>query len=189
MTPRLLGTIGMLGSSMMLVEWLAAPVPNARTQLVGVVSLVFILCWMSSVVGLYRLGAAGSGAGGRAVLLAQLLGLGLACIWALLHAVSAEPDRSTLLYRVTDAAWPLSVLFMLVVGTATARARVLPGWRRFTPLLCGLALPALVLGGVLAGERGGGFAFAVHTTLAWTLLGHSVRGAASAGRVSAARAA
>jgi len=188
MTPRVLGTVGVLGSPMLLVEELASgPSPEARTPLMGALSLVFILCWASSVVGLYRLDGAGARGAGRVVLLAQLLGLGLASVWALLHTLGV-PDGSTALYRVTDVAWPFSVLFMLVVGAATARARVLPGWRGLTPLLCGLALPVALLGGALAGGRTAGFVFGVHTTLAWALLGHVVRGApAPAERPSTAR--
>jgi hypothetical protein len=70
-------------------------------------------------------------------------------------------------YRAVDAAWPLSAVFMVVVGIAVARAGALGSWRRFAPVFCGAALPLSVITAAVAGRAAMGPAFGVTTTLAW----------------------
>jgi hypothetical protein len=64
---------------------------------------------------------------------------------------------------------------MIVVGIFALVARVLDGWRRWTPFACGLALPILVVAGVAFGQRAGILAFGLYTLAAWALLGAAVR--------------
>ena len=56
----------------------------------------------------------------------------------------ASPGEDSLLARVTDAAWPLSHVFMLVVGTLVLSVGRLTGWRRFPAMISGLAQPLFV---------------------------------------------
>lgn len=79
-----------------------------------------------------------------------------------------------------DAAWPLSHLFMIVVGIAALRAKRLTSWRRIAPLLCGLALPLFMAATVATGEGGGRYLFPTFTLVAFALLGYAVRSAAGA---------
>jgi hypothetical protein len=176
MNTRLLGTLGMLGSPMLLVEGLLYRFQQRDTdQLIAVLGLLFVGGWICSVLGLRTLKATGTGVLGKAVLVVQLIGLALAGLWAIIHIVNPNPDTGNILYAVADAAWPLSVIFMIVVGIATLIAKRLPGWQRLTPLLCGLALPVAILAGMVAGEQAGAVAFGIYTAVAWMLLGYAVR--------------
>src|SRR3712207_317877 len=83
-SPRLLGTLGMVASPMMAVEGLLLPSlpPSERDFWMGVCSLIYVLGWLCSAVGLRRLRATGDGAVARGVTYAQMTGLGLATLWA-----------------------------------------------------------------------------------------------------------
>ncbi len=176
MNTRLLGTLGMLGSPMLLLEGLLYRFQQRDTdQLIAVLGLLFVGGWICSVLGLRMLKATGNSMPGKAVLVVQLIGLVFAGLWAIIHIVNPNPDTDNILYGVADAAWPLSVIFMIVVGIATLIAKRLPGWHRFTPLLCGLALPVAILASMVAGEQAGEVAFGIYTAVTWGLLGYAVR--------------
>ncbi len=185
MNTRLLGIAGMISAPMLLVEGILNGFQQVEVnQLIGVLSLIYSGGWMCSVIGLRRLSATGSRVPGKAILVVQLVLLALAIAWALIHVANPSPNKDSVIYQITDVAWPLSHVFMLVVGIAALVARVLPRWQRITPLLCGLALPGAILGGVVGGELTGAIAFGVHTAVAFLLLGYTVfsteRGAAPA---------
>ena len=183
MNTRLLGALGMIGSAGLLLEGLLTGFQQqADSPLVGAVELLYIGGWMCSVAGLARLNATGGRAAGRALPIIQLIGLALAAGFAL-FAFMPSASRDGLLYNLLDAAWPLSHLFMIVVGIAALRAKRLTGWRRIAPLLCGLALPLFMAATVAAGEDAGRYLFPVFTTVAFALLGYAVRSAASGGTV------
>lgn len=189
MNTRLLGALGMIGSVGLLLEGLLTGFQQqADSPLVGAVELLYIGGWMCSVAGLYRLNATGSRAAGKALLIIQLVGLALAAGFAL-FAFAPSASRDGLLYNLMDAAWPLSHLFMIVVGIAALRAKRLTGWRRIAPLLCGLALPLFMAATVAAGEGAGRYLFPIFTLVAFALLGYAVRsteGAGAAGRTAPA---
>jgi hypothetical protein len=63
---------------------------------------------------------------------------------------------------------------MLVAGVAVLRARVWTGWRRWTPLACGIALPASFLAMAVGGPRAMVPAFAIFTATAFCALGVAV---------------
>jgi hypothetical protein len=142
---RALGVIGLLASPMMLIEGKLLPLAQGdaeRNLLIGVASLIYIAGFAASAVGLRSLRATGDGTGARLVFGVQMVGLALAAVWALSYVVTRGPiDTTQLFLRITDITWPLSHVFMLVVGTMVLRARRLAGWRRYPALLCGLALP------------------------------------------------
>lgn len=123
---------------------------------------------------LRRRRATGSGTGAAIVFAAQFAGLGLAAMQQIQDAVYTRAPPQTLFYAICDAAWPLSVLFMLVVGGFAIAARVLRGWRRWTPLLCGLALPILLVTTGVAGQRPANVLFSVYTGVAWGLAAAAV---------------
>jgi hypothetical protein len=138
-------------------------------QSVVIAQLLFLVGWLSSLFGLLMLSAAGRGAG-RYLLWAQVCGVALACTQELQDLLLPAPDHTAVLYRLADAAWPLSVVFMIVVGIAVARAGVLTGWRRFTPILCGVSLPLSLMSAALAGRHAMGPVFGIVTTVAWGAL-------------------
>jgi hypothetical protein len=151
------------------------------TRLNATLGLVFVVGWGCCAVGLRWLGATGRGAVATGLLVVQLAGLSLAALQQVQDLIYTTATPQTAFYAVCDAAWPLSVVFMLVVGAFTLAARVLRGWRRWTPTLCGLAVPLLIGVGGTVGRREGILLFGVYTFVAWALLGVAVwTGAAAA---------
>lgn len=174
----------MAGALMLLAEGLLrgsdARVAGPST---GTFELLYLGGWGCSLLGMWYSGATGRGRSGRVVLAIQGIGLSLAALFTIWEAWTAGRVTSSALYEVTNAAWPLSHLFMIVVGIATLRAGVWRGWTRFTPLLCGLALPVSILAGVIGiGGQGGG-PFAILTAASFFLLGSAVA-AGGAARVA-----
>lgn len=75
-----------------------------------------------------------------------------------------------------DAAWPLSMVWMLLpVGITVIAAKRLTGWRRFVPILCPLWLPIALAGEAALGDAGG-FVGLIYSAVLWLLLGYVVCG-------------
>jgi hypothetical protein len=166
----------MLASPALLTESLVygfgAETPMNR--FVGATSLVFVLGWMCSAVGLRQLRATGDSVAARVIFCAQMLGLGLAGAWAVRMLVNPGGGTGTLVTAL-EVAWPASVTFMLVVGVAALRARRLEGWPRYAPLGCGLVMPLGIAVGALGGRGAMHATSAVSFAVAWLLLGYAVR--------------
>jgi hypothetical protein len=77
-------------------------------------------------------------------------------------------------YRADDAAWPFSMLFMVVIGAVVASKKGWHGWRRWIPLTCGLGLPLMMLTMFVAGRHAASMLFGFYTAIAWALLGYAV---------------
>ncbi|GAB3541621.1 hypothetical protein [Spirosoma fluminis] len=146
---RTLGALGFLGAHYMLIAPLLPMRYPALGQSAfdGLVGLAFMLTWMGSLVGLIRLNATGHSAFGHFIIRANLVTLTLANVWNIYQAIA--PNANTLLYRILDAFWPISMVMMLVVGITVARVGQLRGWRRYVPLAVGLWLPLTALLGKL----------------------------------------
>ncbi len=104
-------------------------------------------------------------------MLIQLVGLVLAFIFGFIEA-TALLDENNIVWVVTDAAWPLSMLWMLVVGVTVIVAKRLSGWQRFIPVLCSFWLPLAALGSVIGDEVG--IVGLGHSAVLWFLLGYVV---------------
>jgi hypothetical protein len=180
-SPRVLGTVGMLASPMVSLQGpLTALLGEAgSTFRMGLCSLLYVLGWLCSTLGLRMLRATGDGLLARVVFYVQLVGLGLATLWAAQYVVNPGLQERTGLIQVTDAAWPLSHIFMLVVGGLVIAAKRFHGWRRLPFFLCGLAVPVhIVLSGLGAPGPAMSLGFPLFSTLGFFLLGLSVRTAA-----------
>ena len=151
LTNRSLGLLGFLGAHYMLVApMLSMRYPTlAQTAFDGLIGLFFMLTWMGSLVGLIRLKAVGRSGFGRFIIRANLITLTVANVWNIYQAI--EPNANTLLYKILDAFWPISMVMMLLVGIAVARVGTLRGWRRYVPLAVGMWLPLTALTGKLMG--------------------------------------
>jgi len=174
MSTRLLGTLGMLGSPMLLLGALLYGF-GQDNQGAATFNLLFLGGWICNVLGLRTLRATGTGVPGKAILIVQLIGLALAAVFEVMHIVDSNSNPDSLLFQLTDGAWPLSIIFMIVVGIAALRTHMLRGWLRFTPLVCGLALPFFFVLNAVAGRSVGVIVFPIYLTIAWMLLGYTVR--------------
>ncbi|RPJ58752.1 MAG: hypothetical protein EHM23_16490 [Acidobacteria bacterium] len=109
------------------LRWHLNP-PPAPNRLDAILGLVFLLGWACSAVGLRLRRATGDGPVGAWLLAVQAVGLFLAASQQI-QGLTRTPNTGSLLYRAADTVWPSSVLFMLVIGAFTVRARVLVGCR------------------------------------------------------------
>lgn len=146
---RTLGTLGFWGAHyILLAPLLPMQYPAlAQSAFDGLLGLGFMLTWMGSLLGLIRLQATGHSAFGHWVIRANLITLTLANVWNIYQAIA--PNANTLLYRILDTFWPISMGMMLLVGITVARVGKLHGWRRYVPLAVGLWLPLTALLGKL----------------------------------------
>ncbi len=177
MNNRTLGTLAMVCAPAMLVESLITAGREAPL-IIGIASMIFMLGSFCSHIGLWRVAATGKGWWGRAVLGVELALIVLAFLFGLFEATGALGEES-IIWNVANLAWPLSMVFMLVVGITAAVVGRLPVPHRFVPLLCGLALPVSILFGVATGagmdDQRMALIFFSMTTVFWGLLGLVVR--------------
>ena len=172
MNNRILGVIAMVCAPALLVEgFLVQGEENAL--ITGVASMVFMAGWVCANTGMRRMQAAGTGKWGRAVLQIQLVGLVLAFMFGFFEATGLL-GRESIIFNITDAAWPLSMLWMLVVGITVIRANRLSGWQRFVPLLCPFWLLLAILGSIALADAAGGYLGLGYAAVLWLLLGYSV---------------
>ena len=87
---------------------------ETHTSLGGLFDLIYMLGWMCSIIGLIRLQAAGTKKSSTRLLSVQLLLLCIANVWNIWVIIA--PTYNPPLFFVLDAFWPLSNLFMLVLG-------------------------------------------------------------------------
>src|SRR3712207_2455959 len=110
-----------------------------NAPITGIASMIFMTGWICSNIGMWRLRATGTDNWGRAVLLIQLVGLLLAFLFGLFEATGLLGNES-FIFNVTDAAWPLSMLWMIVMGVTVNRGEA--NLRLAT--LCPAAVPIVV---------------------------------------------
>ena len=172
MNNRLLGTIAIICALALLIEELLLR-GQENAPITGIASMVFMAGWICSNIGMWRMQATGTGKWGRAVLLVQLVGLVLAFMFGLFEATGLL-GRESIVFNVTDAAWPLSMLWMIVVGVTVIVAKQLSGWQRFVPLLCPLWLPIAITLSIALGDTVGGIVGFGYAAVLWALLGYVV---------------
>ncbi len=172
MNNRTLGTIAMICAPALLIEGLLLR-GEEDALITGIASMVFMAGWICSNIGMWRMRVTGTGRWSRAVLLVQLVGLVLAFMFGLFEAMGLL-GRDSIIFNITDAAWPLSMLWMLVVGATVIVAKRLPGWQRFVPVLCPFWLLLAILGSIAFGDTAGGFIGTGFAALLWALLGYVV---------------
>lgn len=169
---RLLGVCGMLAAPFLTFQMLSGQAADAyNTSLGGLFDLIYMLGWMCSLIGLMRLQATGFTKMGRFLIYVQIALLCVANVWNVW--VIIDPTNNSTLFFILDLFWPLSNVFMLVVGIVIAIKGVLTGWRRYVVLLVGLWLPfALGLSFLLGRENH--YAYypgAAYSVFAWGLMG------------------
>jgi hypothetical protein len=168
---RVLGTIAIICAPALLIEGLLLR-GQENNVVSGIAGMVFMAGWICSNIGMQRMRATGNGTWGRAVLIIQLVGLVLAFLFGFVEATGLL-DENNGVFNVLDAAWPLSMLWMLVVGITVIVARRLSGWQRYVPLLCPFWLPIALFLAAAFGEWAGLIGLAYAAVL-WGLLGYIV---------------
>lgn len=163
-----LGYAGILGSPMLAFGMMAAEAGHA--QLGDGLMLIFLLGWMSSMIALRRTGALGNALWGNVVIGLHLVVLATAISWQATQAYQHDLGKGSLAFQIGDMCWPLAVNGMSLVGIGAIVGRGWQGWRRFTPLACGLCFP---LGMAVMSAFGPTWAtlFGVITSYAWSALG------------------
>ncbi len=149
---RLLGAAAMIGAPMLLLETILRMVnvlpQNTDNFWIGFVELFYIGGWIALAVGMRRLRVTGDNLGSRIVFALQMLGLILALLFTVQVMCGAGYDKPpvSLVFKICDAGFPFSHLFMLVVGVFVWRAGVWRGWLRVAPFLVGIVLLLFMAG-------------------------------------------
>lgn len=121
---------------------------NSRLELTG--SFAFQLGILGLIAALWSTHGTGTGRWSRAVLSVQTVLVLLAVGWTVPHLFEPNMNDEGIIVAL-DAAWPLSMLWLIVVGATVARARRWPGSMRWAPLAASLWFPVSILASV-AGE-------------------------------------
>lgn len=144
MNTRTLASIGLFGAPFLLLDSMNNGLdPFQSSSVSGLLNLVYITAWMSSMVALKKMGAFGESRFGKILFVVQISFLALANGWNIYEIIA--PRAGTTLYTILDLFWPLSNLCMLVSGITILVNRTLTGWQRYTPFLVGLWLPFVLL--------------------------------------------
>jgi hypothetical protein len=131
------------------------------------------LLLMVGVAGLARAGAAGRG--GLAISGLGLTVLGLAVLTVAEASWLADLGVTEALYGIATLAMMLG---LILTGVAVLRAGRWSGWRRFTPLACGLYIPLVMMPSFALPGTAANYAIGLWG-LCWLLLGLSLLAAAT----------
>lgn len=171
-TNKFLGTCGMMAAPFLTFSLVSGQVANAaNTSIGGFFGLIYMLGWQCSIIGLMNLQAAGPHKRVNTLFYIQLALLTIANIWNVW--VIIDPTNTSTFFFVLDLFWPLSNIFMLVLGIVIARKAALQGWRRYVVLAVGLWLPFAMATSIVFG-RDTHFAYypgALYSVIAWSALG------------------
>jgi hypothetical protein len=121
---------------------------NSRIELMG--SFAFQIGVLALVGALWVTEGTGSGRWGRAVLVVEAVLVVLGMGWTIPHLFDPNLAGEGIMLAL-DAAWPLSMLWLIVLGVRVARARRWPGGLRWMPLVASLWFPVSIIA-VGAGE-------------------------------------
>ena len=145
---KLTGTVAIICAPFLLVDF-ATSVQNVNTWKTGLFGLIYMLGWICSIVALKRMEILGKTKWANIAFTIQLSLLTLAQVWNIW--VMFGSNYENLLFQILDMCWPLSNVWMLVIGITAVRARKLQGWKRFVPLVVGLWFPITVIPAVTMG--------------------------------------
>ena len=176
---RLLGALAVVGAPMLLIFFLFGSIDASATktltqQIVSLTGVLYIGGWICGAVGMRRLRATGDGTGGKIVFVIQITLLSFALLFSVMETCGYTYESGGLIYAVADAGYPLSHLFMIVVGIFVRRAKVWKGAASIAPFLVGFALPAFFALSAIGGMKIGGFGFGALTAIGLGIIGYTV---------------
>ncbi|MEO3814216.1 hypothetical protein ABGB17_34900 [Sphaerisporangium sp. B11E5] len=118
-----------------------------------------------------RTRATGTSRAARAMLKVELVLLGLASVWSLLHGVLPDPAQDSLALAILDLFWPLSMLGMLVIGIKLAFAARWRGALRWWPLVAESWAVITIPASMIAGEDAATWVGGGHLLVGYATLG------------------
>ena len=147
---RIFGLLALVGAPMLLLQFLLGTggmnaEGGERNAWIAMLGVLYVGGWMFGAIGAFRERAYGEGKGSKIVFVLQIVLLSLALMFSVFETFGATYENGGVLFAVFDAAYPLSHLFMIVVGIFVLRARSWRGFSKFAPFVAGFALP-LTLG-------------------------------------------
>jgi hypothetical protein len=149
--------------------------PSPVKQIFAFLGVLYIGGWICGAIGMFRQKVYGTDKSRKIVFGIQIILLTLALLFSVQETagISYENGGGTF-FGVCDAGYPLSHLFMFVVGVFTWRAKVWTGFSRFAPLLVGAALPLTLSLMPLFGMVVGFFTFGCLTTIGLGTIGYKI---------------
>ncbi|PSR56034.1 hypothetical protein AHMF7605_22305 [Adhaeribacter arboris] len=171
MNNKTLGIFALIGAPALLIGTQAEQTYPALSNswLTGIWGIVYISAWMASMLALRRIEATGNSQIGKRLLWVIISTLTLANI-SNVYQLLAPQDKS-ILFMTLDSFWPISNLVMLIVGISIIKAKVLPSWKRYVPLVVGLWFPLTMLIMALVGRDAPIMVFVpYYSAVAWSLL-------------------
>jgi hypothetical protein len=170
---RLLGLLGMAFSPFFLVMITSDTDAQGNLVRVGAFGgLLFTISWFCNVLGLLQLRATGQRLPGKILLGVELVGVTLAAIFQVLEFTGF--GEGTIFYTITDIAWPLSMLTLLIIGITIAIIGGLRGAARFVPIIAPIWLPLSILSSMAFGEQASLIISGIVATLGWFLTGYVI---------------
>ena len=170
---RLLGLLGMAFSPCFLLMITTTGDPqHSLFRLGSFAGLLFTIGWFSNVLGLLQLRATGKRLPGKILLGVELVGVTLAAIFQVFEFTGF--GQGTVFHTITDIAWPLSMLTLLIIGIAIAIIGGLRGAARFVPIIAPIWLPLSILAGIALGEQASLIISGIVATLGWFLTGYVI---------------
>ena len=175
---KALGIIAMLFAPCLYLGWFFhSPVPNAPKEhplMASLFGVMYLFGALASAVAIRRLRVTGNGKGAAILFVVQAIGLVLAMGFDVLEYAVPHMRGTSIIFIITDIAYPFSHVLMVIVGIAIWRAKVWTGWRLLPAFLVGFALPSFFTAMALIGRENGGWFFIGGVTAGWFLLGLSV---------------
>jgi hypothetical protein len=168
MNTKVLGIIAIICAPFLYIDF-ATSLPNVTTWRTGLFGFIYMIGWICSIVAFHRMKIFGKTRWAKIAVTVQLVLLTLAQVWNVW--VMIGPDYSNVLFRVLDACWPLSNVWMLAIGITAVRAGRLQGWKRFVPLFAGLWFPITVIPAMTMGYffLAGPYSFAAFALLGFVV--------------------
>jgi hypothetical protein len=175
---KALSIIGMLFAPCLYLGWFFhSPVPNAPKDhplMASLFGVLYLSGALASAVAIRRLRVTGSGKGAAMLFAVQAIGLVLAMGFDVLECAAPQMRGTSIIFIITDIAYPFSHVLMVIVGIVIWRAKVWSGWRLLPAFLVGFALPSFFAAMAFIGQERGGWFFIGGVTVGWFLMGLSV---------------
>jgi len=177
---RPLGLLGMIGAPTLMVQALCIDIAKESQsvltkQLVAFLGVLYIGGWICGAIGMFRQNAYGESKTSKIVFTVQMILLLLAFMFSVQETFGISYENGGgIFFAVCDAGYPLSHLFMIVIGIFVWRTKIWRGFPRLAPFLVGAALPLTFALMPLLGMSVGFLSFAGLTTIGLGKIGYSV---------------